>query len=725
MGLSSILIRSYNEYKNETGSGGIMERKSNQPMSYEDKRFIGRLDELAKLSLWMQDQAAGTQVFSITGMGGIGKSSLMSRISQFGKSAGCVCIWLDGRSFTPTPASFLENLSAAASLEQLGSSYAHPLQILIEASPLKRVMLFIDTFEELSLLEGWLLDAFLPKLPAAGVAILLASRPRLPLTWIAHPIWGPRVTEFKLAHFTDKEMYDYIESFGTFSDETVGQLVRHSDGHPLALALSVDVAMRDASGRHEKQIISQSISARVLHEVTSPLLQPMVDVLTVLPQANQEMISRLLHLPVPVQQFRELAGLSFVRTVDGGLALHDVARMHLLRDFGQREPERLLQLQSSAAQLLYRKLQQSDRKERQKIASQMLILSKDLLSPHRGYADFSVEGLPSLEQAAAPDLPKLHEMLGEWCSYSIDPPSYGAYHNFLDEIMARFPESVAVVRDSQGQAAGMFIIVLVYYETGMLLKRYFPHELAECFKEEEWMCDPDKADTYYPVLTTATNQMPGYTREELIGLLTLDRLSLLGDGSRAILIATNDVLKQQLKGIGFKIRPTAARACDVTWAKADILELDFRAENFGEWVLSFFKGSDERKAITNGTFHTLKPKEQEQHLRKMLLSLHEPVELEDYASWFAGIGSGLELQRFLLHMLRSVEEYGLSEENRAILHAAYWLYAGNPDAAALECSMSRATFYRYLKKAVANFAQVLSAKLGEFLSERAVDYMEV
>lgn len=563
------------------------------------------------------------------------------------------------------------------------------------------------------MLEGWLLNAFLPKLPAAGVAIVVASRPRLPLTWIAHPRWGSQVVEFELAHFTYEEMIAYIGSFGTFPDETAGQLVRLSDGHPLALALSVDAALRDKSYGTEKQIISQSISARVLRELASADMQPIVDVLTVLPQANQEMISRLLDLALSAEQFRELARLSFVRVGVEGLALHDVARMHLLRDFRQREPEKLRSLQSSAAKMLYGKLRQSKREERRKIASQMLMLSKEVLSPRRGYADFTGDALPPLRQATAADLPRLHELLEEWCVYSVDKHQYGIYHDFLDELAERFPESIAVVRDGQGQAAGMFITVLIHYESGKLLQRYFPHELPECFEEREWTCAPDEADTYYAVLTTATDRMPGSTREELVGLLTLDRLSLLGDGSRAILIATNEELKQQLRGLGFQTRPTATRACDVSWAKADIMELDLRAGNFGEWVLSFFDGGDDVRTLMTEAFHTLEPMEQERQLRKMLLSLHAPLELEAHAIGFTGMGNGLEVRRFLQDSLLSSEPFGLSEDHRMVLHAAFWEYAGNPDAAARGCNMSRATFYRHLKKAIANFAQVLAAKLVE------------
>lgn len=702
-----------------------IERKPDQQAQRAGKRFIGRTSELEKISQWLLDKTADLRLFYITGMGGMGKTSLMSHMSRLGKKHGCVCVWLDGRTITPTPVSFLENLTAAASFEQLGPepSQTHPLHILTGTSPQRRLLLCIDNFEELSTLEGWLLEAFLPKLSASGIAIMMASRARLPMTWATHPIWGSRVEELPLTYFTYEEMYAFIESFGTFPDETIGQLVRLSDGHPLALALSVDAAIQDKSYETEKQIISQTISTHVLRELASVELQPMVDVLTVLPQANQEMLSRLLHRSVSMEQFRKLADLSFVRTGADGLALHDVARSYLLSDFRQREPERLRKIQMAAAKLLYKKMKQANRMERRKIASHMLMLSKELLSPHRGYAEFSGDWMPSLQQVEPHDLPQLHRLLDEWCAYSTDAHLFKVYHDFLDELSERFPESIVIVRDSQGQAAGMFIVVLVHEETGMLLKRYFPNELAECFTEQEWMRAPDEADTYYAVLTAATDRMPGYTREELIGLLTLDRLSLLGEGSRAILIATNDQLKRQLRGLGFQIRPTATRACDVSWSKANILELDLREGRFGEWVLSFFREGGENH--TEQKFHELTPKEQEHYLRKVLVSLHAPAELENYVHQFEGIRTGKELQRFLLKTLMSTELLGLPEDYRTVLYAAYWQHPGNSVAAASKCNMSRATFYRYLKKAVSKFIHVLVVLLREQPPEQEHHYMKL
>lgn len=694
-----------------------IERNSDKPT------FVGRTGELEKISQWLLDETADLRFFYISGMGGIGKTSLMSQMSRLGKKQGCVCIWLDGRTMTPTPGSFLENLAAAASLEFLGTepSQTHPLQILTGANPRRRLLICIDNFEELSTLEGWLLEGFLPKLSASGIAMMMASRTKLLMTWAAHPVWGSRVEELPLTNFTYEEIYAFIESFGTFPDETIGQLVRRSDGHPLALALSVDAAIQDKSYGTEKQMISQTISTRVLRELASAELQPMVDVLTVLPQANQEMLSRLLQHSVSMEQYRKLAELSFVRTGSDGLTLHDVARSHLLNDFRQREPERLRNIQSAAAQLLYKKMKQANRRARRKIASHMLMLSKDMLSPHRGYSDFSGDWLPAPQQAEPHDLPQLHALLDEWCAYSTDVHLYQVYHDFLEELSGRFPESIVIVRDSQGQAAGMFIAVLVHEETGKLLQRCFPNELAECFPEQEWMCEPDAADTYYAVLTAATVHMPGYTREELNGLLMLDRLSLLGEGSRAILIATNDQLKRQLQELGFGIRPTVTGACDVSGGVASILELDLREGNFGDWVLSFFGRSDE--SHTEQKFHLLSPIEQERDLRRMLISLQAPAELENYVPLFEGIRTGMELQRFLLSALMSTEGLDLPEDYRTVLYAAYWQHAGNPVAAANECSMSRATFYRYLKKAISNLAQLLDALLREKLPAHDNLYM--
>ncbi|GED67249.1 hypothetical protein BRE01_09510 [Brevibacillus reuszeri] len=662
------------------------------------KLFVGRIKERDSLNEWLDNPEAPLRIFSVTGIGGIGKSSLLAEMLHSARQRSARGLWLDGRSCAQTPVGFLEYISAAVSLEFWDRTYSHPLEPLLQTSPQQRIVLCIDNFDNLSLLEGWLLEAFLPKLQSTGILVILASRSVLSTAWKTHSQWGKHLQELPLVHFSHQEATDYILSAGSIQKDMARELAHSTDGHPLALALSVEALIQQKRlSEEDKQIVSQTISAHILRELTLAKLQPLVDVLVVLQYANQEILSLVLDETVTLADYQQLKGKSFVRSTPEGLSLHDLARMHLLRDFRQREPQRLHLLRARAASILYEQLQQAKPENKRIITSQMLQLSKDSFPLHRLYADLSVDSLISpLESIRAEeDLPVLHEILRQWCEYSVDSWQSENYHAFLSELAVRFPESIAVLRGVDGLPIGMFIGLLIHKETSEFMIKYFPAEMAECYEPDELLCEHDQADSYYAVLGAATNQLPGFSREELVGLLTLDRLSLIGEGARVMLVATNSDLKVFLQQLGFLIRPTRTSDCDTSYAQADILELDFRHGQFGEWILSYFS---EKPKPSSKLDHKM--------VRKLLSSLHEPAELQAFVPVFHDIENVADLSDKIISLL-SKESVLLSSKDRDLLNAAYLIHLDNPIAAARSCNMSRATFYRHLNSAVANVTEVL------------------
>jgi hypothetical protein len=325
----------------------------------------------------------------------------------------------------------------------------------------------------------------------------------------------------------------------------------------------------------------------------------------------------------------------------------------------------------------------------------------------RKYADVSRDSLFSpLEPMKQADLPSLHRLLEQWCEYSVEPWQAVNYGPFLDELALRYPEGIVIKRDMKGETIAMFITVLVHREISDLLLKYFPNEMKECFTPEELQNDPDESDTHFALMAAARDDVPGYTREELVGYMVLDRLSLLGDGARAILVATNPHLKLFLRSIGFQMRRTSTRACDRYEDQADVLELDLRSGQFGAWVMSLLHPDLPASAIRPQTTDSNNKVWSEQEVRKMLGHLRSPGELQKYADRITGVRDGIQLQLYILDLLEG-RIHGVSPQDQKLLHAAYWAHAGNPTAAAQVCSMSRATFYRHIRTALIRLARIL------------------
>jgi len=662
------------------------------------------------LEQWFENEEAPMTIFSVTGMGGIGKSSLLSEMLSIAREREATAIWMDGRACGTTPSVFMDYFISTLGLELglLNSHGAHLLSVLKSMPREKRLVIAVDNYEELVLLESWFMEVFIAKLHLSGILIILASCPELSAAWRTHPRLYKHLVQLQLQHFTVDEVTTYIATAGSLKPNVAGIITRMTDGHPLGLALAVEAADQGRNLLHaEWAELSHMISARLLLELTSPRLHPMVEVLTLVETANQELLSAALDITVKTEEYHTLRRMSFIRSAPDGLALHDMARVHLMRDFRQREPNRLQSMRIRIAELLKLLHEQACTHERQQIARKMLLLCQESMLQFRKYADVSRDSLFSpLEPMNLADLPSLHKLLEQWCEYSVEPWQAANYAPFLDELAHRYPEGIVLKRDKQGETIAMFITVLVHRETSDLLLKYFPNEMKECFAPEELQKDPDESDTHFALLAAARDDVPEYTREELVGDMVLDRLSLLGDGARAILVATNPHLKLFLRSIGFQIRRTCTRACDRYEDRADVLELDLRSGQFGAWVMSLLHPDLSVNPIQPGITGAGNKIWSEQDVRKMLGHLRSPGELQEYAGRITGVKDGIQLQLYVLDLLEG-RIHGVSPQDQKLLHAAYWTHAGNPTAAAQVCSMSRATFYRHIRTALIRLSRIL------------------
>ncbi|WP_340400782.1 ATP-binding protein [Paenibacillus sp. FSL H8-0079] len=675
----------------------------------DGKRFVGRAKELTTLEQWFEHPEAPLTIFSITGMGGIGKSSLLSEMLSISRDQGATAIWMDGRSCGATPSVFMDYLSSTLGLETMDrEDYPRPLSLLKDTSVDKRLVLAVDNYEELALLESWFMEVFISKLPLRGILVVLASRPEMASTWRTHPRLHRRFVPMRLQHFTVDEITEYITVAGSLNQGVAGTITRMTDGHPLGLALAVEAADQRRNLPHaEWAELSHMISARLLLELTIPRLHPMVEVLTLVETANQELLSAVLDMTVTQEEFHMLRQMSFIRSGPDGLAMHDMARVHLLRDFRQREPHRLQTMRIKIAKLLKPLHEQAGLHERRQIARKMLLLCQESMLQYRKYADVSRDSLFSpLETMRKEELPALHRLLHQWCEYSVEPWQAVSYGPFLDELAHRHPEGIVLMHDKLGEPIAMFVTVLVHKDSSELLLKYFPNEMHECFTPQELGNDPDQSDTHFAWLAAARDDVPGYTREELVGYMALDRLSLLGDGARVMLIATNPHLKLFLQSIGFQMRRTQTRACDRYEDPADVLDLDLRSGQFGAWVMSLLDPAWRDDWIQPGTTGRERTSWSEQEVRKMLGHLRSPGELHEYAGRVKGAKDGIQLQLYVMDLLEGRVQ-GLSPQDQMLLYAAYWTHAGNPTAAAQTCSMSRATFYRHLRIALTRLARIL------------------
>ncbi|WP_175073513.1 hypothetical protein [Terribacillus sp. AE2B 122] len=644
--------------------------------------FIGRNKELVTYHNWLAEDQAVSTLFVVSGMGGIGKSALLAKMNHDTKEKGIHTIFLDGSVCPQTPYGFMEYLHMLIHPYQHGAS----IDILIHNPLQRKIILYLDHFDEITVLHSWFINAFLPHMASKGIGIVLATR---------NPVASPhmRTVSLPLTHFIYVETLNYINAVSNLPAKQAHQLAFKSDGFPLGLALAVDMLTK--SRKADLRIVSQTISAKFLREVTAVSLHPLLEALIVMEYANQELLAAVLQRPICLDEYRSLQKLSFIDLHPYGLKLHDIAKNYLKQDFQMREPSRLASLHRTCMQVLYQQLTDTSLTDRAVITSALLKMNRDIWPKNNAYLSFaSPITQVETDHIVESDIPILHELIEDWCSYSLDPEHNQNYHKFLDALIQLDPDTILLLRNQQHLPIGMFITVHFTTKTAPLLLHHFRADLEACFTPEGCRQAALQADSYVPILITATDHHLSYTRQELTGMLIMEQLAKLEPGKRAILVATNESLNQFLRTIGFRSRPAGDTRCDTSWAKAEVLELDLRKGAFEDWIFDLvpFK----QKQIPTLTI---------EETRKILHSIKSTIELEEYTDYFTDCATGQAVQMKIMSLLKQTNH--LTSDQRDVLWNGFIRFPENAVHAAEMCNMSRATFYRHQKKAIQQLTHIL------------------
>src|SRR5262245_49249844 len=144
-------------------------------------RFVGREAELELFRSALLATEPPFAVLHIFGPGGVGKSTLLREYARQASETGRPVVLVD-RDVEPSPAGFLLALYRALGLEESRADL--PL-----ANWPSNAILFIDTYELLAALDGWLRETFLPQLPTDTLVVIAGRNPPAS-AWRADQGWA-------------------------------------------------------------------------------------------------------------------------------------------------------------------------------------------------------------------------------------------------------------------------------------------------------------------------------------------------------------------------------------------------------------------------------------------------------------------------------------------------------------------------------------------------------
>ena len=279
--------------------------------------LIGRERERAALRELVEREVP--PVAFVHGIAGVGKSMLLQAVAVEARARGTLVIALDGRAFEPTERGFLTSL---------GSVLGRPLATIADATVAlagdARVLLMIDTHEQLRLLDAWLRQSFVPALPQ-NARLLLAGRDT-PLAWQRD--LGVLVRTIRLDNLSDEAAQTLLRRAGV--DAAIAQRVAQvARGHPLSLQLAAGALAERPEPPAEDAVLGPMVEelARLYIDGLDPMPRRALDAAAVVRRTTLTLLEEMLPDDDPAELFSALRALPFVELGAEGLVVHDTVRV--------------------------------------------------------------------------------------------------------------------------------------------------------------------------------------------------------------------------------------------------------------------------------------------------------------------------------------------------------------------------------------------------------------
>jgi hypothetical protein len=403
---------------------------------------IGRERELAVLDRLLEK--GGPVIAGVHGIGGIGKTTLLTAFAARARQFGAAVVYLDCRTIEPTERGFLHELSAAVgAVLRSPDEAARALGLLGE-----RVILMLDTYERFRLMDAWLRQ-FVPSL-GDNTRIVLCGRDPLVTVWLTMLGWHGLVVTLALDTLEDHDALDLLLR-SQVSSADARRIMNLTRNHPLALKLAAT-----AVGGHRMVDLETAVLPRVVEELTrlyvaeidDPLTRRVLDAASVVRRTTMSLLAAMLPNVAPHDAYDRLRGLPFVVMTREGLHVHDTMQQTIAAALKAADPIRYREHRRAAWRQLRAEFRTAGVSETWRYTADTLYIienpiTREAFFPTNAHR-FAVEAACPADGPAIEGIVTAHE--GNEATA------------WLLKWWRRAPQVFRVVRDDQGTAAGFYAL---------------------------------------------------------------------------------------------------------------------------------------------------------------------------------------------------------------------------------------------------------------------------
>ena len=261
------------------------------------------------------------KVVHVSGLGGIGKSSLLRTVARRATKAGYGILWIDGRDLPPFPNEVETALEPVRDHE--------------------RTLIVFDSYEMVSSLDGWLRDMVVPGLPDSTL-VVFASRQRPSVGWFEGG-WDTIVESMPLDGLRPAELRSIARANG-IAEPAIDGLLRQAHGSPLAVAVGAQAGVAGSVAE---------LAARLLGDEVESDRYRTLSVAAVARVTTPELLEAVQPGTDGHENYKWLADRSFAEPLADGVALHALVADSVRATLRERDPSGEAAIRRAVADHVY------------------------------------------------------------------------------------------------------------------------------------------------------------------------------------------------------------------------------------------------------------------------------------------------------------------------------------------------------------------------------------
>lgn len=313
--------------------------------------IVGRDEELAILHRLETEELP--IVTFLYGIPGIGKTALLNTyLNQMQHRAG-FAVQIDANRFEPTPLSFRSEIARILKVES--DSIVDKLSSINQ-----RVVIAIDNYQAMRLLDRWIRDEFLPGLPA-NVRLLLATNHRPGPGWRTLSPWNSMSHTIELSPLSSSCSIEFLKK-RNFSASQARYVQTISKGYPMALVMASSIWSKSIA-----ECVTESFSSRLMTDlaqaylatIESEALVSLLKELSLLRRITLPILMVLRPADDPEKLYQDLRKVTFIIETDEGLTVHDAVKEALVVSLNAESPSRVREVKRLVWSLLAGELKQT------------------------------------------------------------------------------------------------------------------------------------------------------------------------------------------------------------------------------------------------------------------------------------------------------------------------------------------------------------------------------